>query len=199
MNKLTFGFGYLTLTISVFVLLYSFFYFRGEPTIERLPLMLMIFVNSMLLFLFSDNLVVTFIGWEMVGVTSFFLINYWSTRMDTLKSATKALVFNLFSDAFFFLALALIASMFKTLDIPVLNSLSHSSYDTTLSFGHIKLCGLSVASTLLLVAASIKSAQFILHAWLPDSMEAPAPASALIHSATLVSAGIFLLIRLNGL
>jgi len=199
MNKLTFGFGYLTLTISVFVLLYSFFYFRGEPTIERLPLMLMIFVNSMLLFLFSDNLVVTFIGWEMIGVTSFFLINYWSTRMDTLKSATKALVFNLFSDAFFFLALALIASMFKTLDIPVLNSLSHSSYDTTLSFGHIKLCGLSVASTLLLVAASIKSAQFILHAWLPDSMEAPAPASALIHSATLVSAGIFLLIRLNGL
>lgn len=199
MNKLTFGFGYLTLTISVFVLLYSFFYFRGEPTIERLPLMLMLFVNSMLLLLFSDNLLVTFIGWELIGVTSFFLINYWSTRVDTLKSALKALVFNLFSDAFFFLALLLIAEIFKTLDIPVLNSLSHSSYDTTVSVGHIKLSGLSVISVSLLIAASIKSAQFILHAWLPDSMEAPAPASALIHSATLVSAGIFLLIRLNGL
>lgn len=199
MNKLTFGFGYLTLSIGLFVLLYSFFYFRGEPTTERLSYLLMLFVNSMLILLYSDNLIIMFIGWEMIGVTSFFLINYWSTRVDTLKSAMKALVFNLFSDGLLLLSLIMIAKVYRTLDIPTLNELAPSSLDTTLSFGHVNLCGSSIISILLLIAASIKSAQFILHAWLPDSMEAPAPASALIHSATLVSAGIFILTRLNSL
>lgn len=76
MNKLTFGFGYLTLSIALFVLLYSLFYFRGEPTIERLSTLLMLFVNGMLILIYSDTLIIAFIGWELIGVTSFFLINY---------------------------------------------------------------------------------------------------------------------------
>ena len=75
-NKTTVSFGYLTLTIGMFTLWYSLFYFRGEPTAERLTFLLMMFVNSMLVLLFSGNLIVLFIGWEMIGVTSFFLINY---------------------------------------------------------------------------------------------------------------------------
>lgn len=196
-NRLTFGFGYLTLSIGFFVLLYSFFYFRGEPTAERLSFLLMLFVNSMLLLLFSDNLVVMFMGWEMIGVTSFFLINYWGTRVDTLKSAKKAIVFNLFSDAVLFSALVLIGCTFHTLDIPVLNSSAKNTIGSTVAIGFLKIPYLTVSSILMLLAAAIKSAQFLFHAWLPDSMEAPAPASALIHSATLVSAGIFLLTRMN--
>lgn len=197
MNRLTFGFGYLTLSIGFFVLLYSFFYFRGEPTSERLSFLLMLFVNSMLLLLFSDNLVIMFMGWEMIGVTSFFLINYWGTRVDTLKSAKKAIVFNLFSDAVLFSALVLIGCTFHTLDIPVLNNSAKNAIGSTVAVGFLKIPYLTVSSILILLSASIKSAQFLFHAWLPDSMEAPAPASALIHSATLVSAGIFLLTRMN--
>ncbi len=197
MSRLTFGFGYLTLSIGFFVLLYSFFYFRGEPTSERLSFLLMLFVNSMLLLLFADNLAIMFMGWEMIGVTSFFLINYWGTRVDTLKSAKKALVFNLFSDALLFSTLVLIGLSFETLDIPALNSSAKESIGHTVAIGFLKIPYLTVSSLMLLLAASIKSAQFLFHAWLPDSMEAPAPASALIHSATLVSAGIFLLIRMN--
>lgn len=125
------------------------------------------------------------------------MINYWNSRHDTLKSASKALVFNLFSDFTFILALVLIALVFSSTDIRTVNAKSLDSIVKVISFGHVQLNALVVISFLLLISASIKSAQFIFHAWLPDSMEAPAPASALIHSATLVSAGIFLLARLS--
>lgn len=195
-NKLSFSFGYLTLTIGLFVLMYSIFYFRGEPTAERLPFLLMLFVNSMLLLIFSDHMIVTFIGWEMIGVTSFFLINYWNSRMDTLKSAKKALVFNLLSDAFILMVLVSIFNITNELDISVINSIIYKHTDSVTYFGFIRVPQLSVISVTLALACSIKSAQFIFHAWLPDSMEAPAPASALIHSATLVSAGIYLLVKM---
>lgn len=196
-NKLSFSFGYLTLTIGLFVLMYSLFYFRGEPTAERLPFLLMLFVNSMLLLIFSDNLIVTFIGWEMIGVTSFFLINYWNSRLDTLKSAKKALVFNLLSDSLVLITLLKLNRMTDQLDITVLNIKISENLDYYTFLGLINVSEVSLVSLILALGCSIKSAQFIFHAWLPDSMEAPAPASALIHSATLVSAGIYLLAKLT--
>lgn len=198
-DKVTFGFGYLTLSIGLFVLIYSFFYFRGEPTKERLALLLLLFVNSMLILLFSDNLIVTFIGWEFIGVMSFFLINHWSSRSDTLKAALKALAYNLLSDAFLLMAFIMILLTFGSLEISTILIKSKELYNSTLDVSHTVHSSLAFISVFLILGGSIKSAQFFFHTWLPDSMEAPAPASALIHSATLVSAGIFLLARLSPL
>lgn len=196
-DKLTFGFGYLTLSIGLFVLIYSFFYFRGEPTKERLALLLLLFVNSMLILLFSDHLIVTFIGWEFIGVTSFFLINHWSSRSDTLKAALKALAYNLLSDAFLLMAFLKTLSTFGSLEISTILIKVTEVYNNKSDVSHTDHTSLAIISVLLILGGSIKSAQFFFHTWLPDSMEAPAPASALIHSATLVSAGIFLLARLS--
>jgi len=198
-NKLTFGFGYLTLSIGMFVLIYSFFYFRGEPTKERLSFFLMMFVNSMLVLIYSDNLIITFLGWELIGIMSFFLINHWSSRPDTLKAAFKALAYNLLSDFFLLCAFLLIFNVFGSLEISVIYMKIQESLNKTIETGHTRHNAMCVISILLLLGSSVKSAQFFFHTWLPDSMEAPAPASALIHSATLVSAGIFLLTRLQPL
>lgn len=197
MSKLTFGFGYLTLSIALFVLIYSLLYFRGEPTIERLSTLLMLFVNGMLILIYADTLVIAFIGWETIGVTSFFLINYWGSRAETLKAALKALVFNVFSDLILLAAFSLCYSLVHSVEISTVNAAFKETVSSELEIGQLKLSYPVTISVLLLIAASVKSAQFGLHLWLPDSMEAPAPASALIHSATLVSAGVFLLVRLS--
>lgn len=195
-DKLSYSFAFLTMSIAVFVFFYTFCYFRYEPSVERLVTLLLLFVNSMILLVLSGNLIVLFLGWELIGVTSFFLINFWGVRINTLKSALKALVFNKVSDSFILASLILIYGTFNTADILVIcNSVPHYT-NCYVDLGILEVRSLDVISFLLLVAAFIKSAQFGFHLWLPDSMEAPAPASALIHSATLVSAGIFLILRL---
>lgn len=184
------------MSIAVFVYFYTYCYFRYEPSVERLVTLLLLFVNSMILLVLSGNLIVLFLGWELIGVTSFFLINFWGARINTLKSALKALVFNKVSDSFILAALILTYGTFNTADIlTICNSVPY--YTTCyVDLGLVEVRSLDVIGFLLLIAAFIKSAQFGFHLWLPDSMEAPAPASALIHSATLVSAGIFLILRL---
>lgn len=195
-DKLSYSFAFLTMSIAVFVFFYTFCYFRYEPNVERLVTLLLLFVNSMILLVLSGNLIILFLGWELIGVTSFFLINFWGTRINTLKSALKALVFNKVSDSFILAALVLIYGTFNTANILVIcNSVAYYN-NCYVDLGILEIRSLDIISFLLLVAAFIKSAQFGFHLWLPDSMEAPAPASALIHSATLVSAGIFLILRL---
>jgi len=184
------------MSIAVFVYFYTYCYFRYEPSVERLVTLLMLFVNSMILLVLSGNLIVLFLGWELIGVTSFFLINFWGMRINTLKSALKALVFNKVSDSFILASLILIYGVFNTADIVVICTSVPFYTNCYVDIGFIEVRALDVVSLLLLIAAFIKSAQFGFHLWLPDSMEAPAPASALIHSATLVSAGIFLILRL---
>ena len=195
-DKLSFSFAFLTMSIAVFVYFYTFCYFRYEPNIERLVTLLLLFVNSMILLVFSGNLIVLFLGWELIGVTSFFLINFWAVRINTLKSALKALVFNKVSDSFILASLVIIYNTFNTANIMVICTSVPYYTNCYIDLGIIDVRCLDIISLLLLIAAFIKSAQFGFHLWLPDSMEAPAPASALIHSATLVSAGIFLILRL---
>lgn len=193
-DSVAFGFTLLTLTIGFFVNIYTFSYFRYEPHVSRLISLINSFIISMVILVNSGNLVVFFFGWELIGLTSFFLINFWGERSSTLKSAFKAFSFNKFSDAAILIALILTYSCFNDLNFEnILNItfiVSELKIDSSYYFNFW-----NIISFFLLTAAFIKSAQIGFHVWLPDSMEAPVPASALIHSATLVSAGVFLIIR----
>lgn len=134
----------------------------------------------------------------MIGLTSFLLINFWQTRVGTLKAAFKAYSFNKFSDSAMLLGLAYFYLVFGELDLRSTDlSAPYSAMllDSSLSM----VSPVDLAAMLFVSAAFVKSAQVGFHVWLPDSMEAPVPASALIHSATLVSAGIFLAVRLQHL
>lgn len=196
-DSVSYSFMFLTLTIAVFVYIYTFSYFRYEPNVERLTLLINCFVISMICLVTSGNFFVLFLGWELIGLTSFFLINFWSTRVSTLKSAFKAFVFNKFSDASLLTAILLIFFLLNDINIQSFItqiSIYNNYYLVSLDY---ELPVIELISFFLIICAFIKSAQFGFHIWLPDSMEAPVPASALIHSATLVSAGVFLLLRLS--
>ena len=191
------SFSFLTTSIAICVYTYTFAYFRYEPLVERLLLFLNLFILSMVLLVSSGNVIVMFLGWEMIGMTSFFLINFWSSRIGTLKAAFKAYSFNKLSDVFIFLSIILMYNVFYSLDITVILNSIHYYTQYDINFGFLSVSFIDTLAFSLLGAAFIKSAQFGAHIWLPDSMEAPVPASALIHSATLVSAGIYLLLRFS--
>lgn len=144
----------------------------------------------MLILLLANNLFTIFLGWELIGLASFFLINFWTNRRATLKSSFKAFIFNLFSDVCLLGAFVILFYLTGSDDCTTI--LYISLYTNVAQ--HI-LFKLSI--TLLVLCCAIKSVQIFGHLWLPDSMEAPVPASSLIHSATLVSAGIYLLCKFN--
>nr|YP_010183557.1 NADH dehydrogenase subunit 5 [Paramecium gigas]QVG61506.1 NADH dehydrogenase subunit 5 [Paramecium gigas] len=191
---ISFSFSLLTVTIAFFVNVYLFSYFRYEPWISRLILLINAFVFSMILLVCSGNLIVFFLGWELIGITSFYLINFWGYRTNTLKSALKALTFNKYSDACLFISIVLVFSLFNDLSFTKLLDIAILKQDTFLTSTN-SIYTINIIAFFILNAAFVKSAQLGYHTWLPDSMEAPVPASALIHSATLVSAGIFLILR----
>ena len=193
-DNISLSFSFLTLTIALFVYIYSYSYFRYEPSVERLILFLNLFVASMVFLVSSGNLIMLFLGWELIGLTSFLLINFWATKVSTLKAAFKAFSFNKSSDLFIFFSIILIFNLTNSLDNLNFITKIHLYQQYRISF--LTLFNYTdVISFFLLSAAFIKSAQIGAHIWLPDSMEAPVPASALIHSATLVSAGIYLILR----
>ena len=194
-DVVSFSFAFLTASIALFVNTYAFAYFRYEPNVDRLIIFLNAFVISMLLLVLSGNLIVLFLGWELIGLTSFLLINFWSTRVGTLKAAFKAYSFNKLSDFLIFVGVILTGFTFN--DFNISNILTNfEKYDSLFLLNILGFKMFDLISFFFLGAAFIKSAQIGCHIWLPDSMEAPVPASALIHSATLVSAGIFLILRL---
>ena len=194
-DSVSFSFILLTTTIGLFVYVYAFSYFRYEPLVDRFLLFLCSFIISMLFLVSSGNLIMLFLGWEMIGLTSFFLINFWVSRVGTLKAAFKAFSFNKVSDFFILIFIITIYNFVYDFDIQSLNTQVHMYYNYKISILNIDFNLIEVISFILLSAAFIKSAQFGAHIWLPDSMEAPVPASSLIHSATLVSAGVFLILR----
>ena len=198
-DTISISFFLLTLTIALFVYIYAFSYFRYEPLTDRLILFLNLFVLSMLFLVSSGNLIMFFLGWELIGLTSFFLINFWSTRIGTFKSAFKAYSFNKMSDFFLFFSILIIYTVTAQLDIITLLNIFPHFVEVSIYFFFIKINFIEIVSTFLILCAFIKSAQIGFHLWLPDSMEAPVPASSLIHSATLVSAGIFIFLRFNSL
>jgi NADH:ubiquinone oxidoreductase subunit 5 (subunit L)/multisubunit Na+/H+ antiporter MnhA subunit len=197
LDKLSITYVALVLSIGLCVLMYTFSYFRYEPHVERLFLFINLFMMSMCILVIGGNLFVLFLGWELIGLTSFFLINFWSTKIATLKAAFKAFLFNKISDLGILVFIILNLVMLGESNILVLNSIFSNFIDYNVNVLGIHISYVEFLAFFLMVSAFIKSAQFGFHIWLPDSMEAPVPASALIHSATLVSAGVFLLLRFS--
>ena len=198
-DSVSLNYTLLTVTIAVSVLIYTFSYFRYEPLVDRLILLISSFVISMVLLVNAGNFCVLFLGWELIGLTSFLLINFWSTRVATLKSAFKAFTFNKFSDLALLVAIILIYNEFETTNINIFRNELQFFLISYYDIWDFKFSIVELISFFVLSSAFVKSAQLGFHLWLPDSMEAPVPASALIHSATLVSAGVFLFLRINQL
>lgn len=192
------GIMYLLVTsVSALVHLYSLTYMEKDERLSVFMGYLSLFTFTMLLLVSGDNLVQIFLGWEGVGLCSYLLIGFWYKREKASAAAVKAFIMNRVGDIGFIVALGLIYSTFKTLNISELYAQIRSAEDFTLSLFTINVSYLELCAFMVLLAAIGKSAQLGLHTWLPDAMEGPTPVSALIHAATMVTAGVFLLIRMN--
>lgn len=184
--------------ISALVHLYSIGYMARDQKIPKFMAYLSIFTFFMLLLVMAPNLVQMFLGWEGVGLFSYLLIGFWYTKPEAILAAQKAFIVNRIADLAFIFALGLIYIEFKTFDIPfILESLSLKTHVFS-NFEGV-LSGCDVVCLLFVIAAMGKSAQIGFHTWLADAMEGPTPVSALIHAATMVTAGVFLIVRLSPL
>lgn len=188
--------------ISVLVHIYSRTYMKGDPNIHRYWAYLGLFCFSMIGLVIADNLLLIYLFWELVGFSSFLLIGFWFTKHAASQAAKKAFIMNRIGDIGFLLGIMIIFSQFQTLDISVLfgdNGLMMGSQfrDGLWINGsrHIPEVWLSIAGIAFFMGAMAKSAQFPLHTWLPDAMEGPTSVSSLIHAATMVAAGVFLIAR----
>ena len=157
--------------------------------------LLSLFTFFMFVLITSDNFLVLFFGWEGIGICSFLLISFWQTRLSATKAALKAIILNRIGDSAFIAAIAFLYLLFKSLDFSVIFGLIPFMVDQNFSFLCFDVSYIEFISFLFVIGAVGKSAQLGLHGWLPEAMEGPTPVSALIHAATLVTAGVFLLIR----
>lgn len=180
--------------ISFLVHLYSTEYMYYDPFLSKFISYLSLFTFFMLILITSDNIIQLFIGWEGVGLCSYLLINFWSIRIQANKAAIKAIILNRVGDFGLLISILFLFVYFKTLDYCSL-SLLVPLFKTKLIIFNIKL--INIICLCLFIGAIGKSAQLGLHTWLPDAMEGPTPVSALIHAATMVTAGIFLIIRFS--
>lgn len=172
--------------VSLAVQIYSLGYMHGDRRFTDFYAILSFFSFSMSGLVISLNVLTTFIFWELVGLCSFLLIGFWYEREAAVKAALKAFLTTRLGDTAFLLGILVLLANFNTLEIP---ELAHS-------FGRFSVAT-SIAALLLFAGAVGKSAQFPLHVWLPDAMEGPTPVSALIHAATMVAAGVYLIARLQ--
>ena len=181
--------------VSTLVHLYSISYMWRDPHLPRFMCYLSLFTFFMCTLVTADNFLQMFFGWEGVGVSSYLLINFWFTRLQANKSSIKAMLMNRIGD--FGLALAIVSCfyMFKSVNFFVVFSLAAECSEKQFFFLNLQLPALECICFLLFLGVMGKSAQLGLHTWLPDAMEGPTPVSALIHAATMVTAGVFLLAR----
>jgi NADH-ubiquinone oxidoreductase chain 5 len=181
--------------ISFCVHFYSLGYMSEDPHLNRFLSYLSLFTFFMLFLISSNNYLQLFFGWEGVGLSSYLLINFWFTREQANKAAIKAILLNKIGDIGFLLAIALIYYIYKSLDFGVIFVLASTHTLDSVYFLGFNINLYFLISLFLLIAAAGKSAQLGLHTWLPDAMEGPTPVSALIHAATMVTAGIYLILR----
>lgn len=186
-------------TVSTLVHLYSIKYMEMDPHCPRFMSYLQIFTFFMLILVTSDNLLQMFLGWEGVGISSYLLINFWHTRYWANQSALKALIVNRIGDFSLSIGLFLTFYTFKSLNYLIIFPMISLFLDHFTNFFFFKLHTLSFIAVFIFLGAVGKSAQLGLHTWLPDAMEGPTPVSALIHAATMVTAGVFLMIRFSPL
>ena len=172
--------------VGALIHLYSIGYMHGDPKYSKFFLYLNLFLFSMLMLVFGNNLVVTFLGWEGVGACSYFLISFWHQRESAATAGKKAFVTNRVGDWGFMIATFAIWSALGTV-----------TYTEIAKSPAMSAATATTVSLLLFVAAAGKSAQLPLYVWLPDAMEGPTPVSAMVHAATMVTSGVYLLVRMN--
>ena len=194
-DSLTVTMCFVVTSISFLVHIYSTGYMSHDPHQPRFMSYLSLFTFFMLMLVTSDNFLQLFFGWEGVGLCSYLLINFWFTRLQANKSAIKAMIVNRVGDFGLAIAIFSIFLVFKTIDFCTVFSLVPYFASDNIFFLGYSFSSINLIAFLLFVGAVGKSAQLILHTWLPDAMEGPTPVSALIHAATMVTAGVFLIIR----
>ncbi len=179
--------GAVVAVITLCIQTYSLNYMATDPGRGRFFAFLALFEWAMLCFVYSPSLMQTFVFWELVGLASFFLIGFWYSKPSAVAAAKKAFIMTRIGDVGLFIGLILLFQSTHTLDILRLNAT------------HFETTRIELITLLLFVGIVGKSAQFPLHTWLPDAMEGPTPVSALLHSATMVAAGVFLFARFHNL
>src|SRR3954466_13432693 len=186
-------------TISSFVHLYSIGYMADDPFRPRFFAYLSLFTFAMLMLVTADNLVQLFFGWEGVGLMSYLLIGFWYQKPEANAAAIKAFVVNRIGDFGFSLGIFAVFLMTGAVDFDTVFAQAPALTGKTIHFLSWDVDALTLICLLLFMGAMGKSAQFLLHTWLPDAMEGPTPVSALIHAATMVTAGVFMVARLSPL
>ena len=184
-------------TVSALVHLYSWGYMAADPDQPRFFAYLSLFTFAMLMLVTADTLVQMFFGWEGVGLASYLLIGFWFRKPSANAAAIKAFVVNRVGDLGFMLGIFGTYLVFDTVSIPRILELAPGMAGSTIGFLWFRADTMTVLCLLLFVGAMGKSAQLGLHTWLPDAMEGPTPVSALIHAATMVTAGVFMVCRLS--
>ena len=175
--------------LSIFIQQFSTSYMSKDENYRKYFVYFNFFVFSMLVLVMSSNFLIMFLGWELVGLSSYLLISFWSSKTSASKAGNKAFILNRIGDFGFLVGLMFILNTFKSFDFQeVLHRANEIPVNT-----------ITVITLFLILGAFGKSAQFPLFSWLPDAMEGPTPASALIHAATMVTAGVFMLVRISPL
>ncbi|KAF0844727.1 NADH dehydrogenase subunit L [Methylovorus glucosotrophus] len=186
--------------VSLMVHVYTIGYMAEDPGYSRFFSYISLFTFSMLMLVMSNNFMQLFFGWEAVGLVSYLLIGFWYTRPTAIYANLKAFLVNRVGDFGFLLGIAMVLYFFGSLDYAAVFSIAPQFADATVSIiPNTEWSLLTVICILLFIGAMGKSAQVPLHVWLPDSMEGPTPISALIHAATMVTAGIFMVARMSPL
>lgn len=198
-DALTYVMLIVVLTVSTLVHIYSTEYMSEDPHLPRFISYLSLFTFFMLLLITSDNFVGLFLGWEGVGLCSYLLISFWYTRVQANKAAIKAMVVNRIADLAFTVGVLAVFYTFQSIEFNVVFGLAPYFVNSKIIFSNFIVSPLALIAFLLFLGAMGKSAQIGLHTWLPDAMEGPTPVSALIHAATMVTAGVFLIIRCSPL
>ena len=191
----------LVTAVSALVHIYTIGYMQGDPGYARFFSYIALFTFSMLMLVLADNFLQLFVFWEAVGLCSYLLIGHWYERPSAVTAATKAFVVNRVGDFGFLLGLLLVFTTFNSLDYATVFANVGREAGQVMNVlgpvgGTLEVSALTVICLLLFVGAVGKSAQVPLHVWLPDAMEGPTPISALIHAATMVTAGVFMVARL---
>lgn len=185
--------------VSFLVHIYSLSYMKHDPSRARFMAYLGLFTFMMLLLVTAPNMIQLFVGWEGVGLASYLLIGFWYERPKAASAATKAFVVNRVGDAGLVLAMGGLFLLFGSLDFNTILTALSTTPIKTFAIAGTAINPYELIGFCLLLGAMGKSAQFGLHVWLPDAMEGPTPVSALIHAATMVTAGIFLMVRFSPL
>jgi len=184
-------------SVSALVHLYSWGYMDEDPHQQRFFAYLSLFTFAMLMLVTADNLVQMFFGWEGVGLASYLLIGFWYKKPSANAAAIKAFVVNRVGDLGFMLGIFGTFLVFGTVSIPQILEMAPTMSGSSITFMGMRLMTMDILCILLFIGAMGKSAQLGLHTWLPDAMEGPTPVSALIHAATMVTAGVFMVCRLS--